>query len=141
MLYVLCGTQASGKTTLAKKMEKEQGCIRYTFDEYAGSNAPAESKQTFEKFCQDITKDLLKGKDVVCDSLFTNIKRRKLFLDKIPKGIPKKVIVLTTPFDECMKRNEKRETKVDPLMLHIIHKTFQPPTLDEGWDEIIEYTN
>lgn len=138
MLYVLCGIQASGKTTLAKELESELGFVRHSFDDLDGANDPSKADDTFRIFCANIQADLLEGKDVICDAIMTNIERRAKLREALKDvDCAKYVIVLNTSFEECMRRNNLREeAKIEPVMMHIVHLTYQPPTLSEGWDEI-----
>lgn len=141
MLYVMCGLPASGKTTLARQIEVEKHCVRYSFDEFEGSNTPVVWKESFKLFCQNISDDLSHGKDVVCDALLTDVERRQKLLSSL-EGVKcdKTIIVVNTDFEECLKRNEQRgDCKTDTLMMKVLYLTFQTPTLDEGWDEIIYY--
>lgn len=89
---------------------------------------------------QDIAADLRDGFDVVCDDLHTLVEWRDGILSAI-HGIEcqKVLIVMTTPFDECLRRNAVRDMRLPDLVLYDTNKKYEPPSIDEGWDEIIYY--
>ncbi len=63
-----------------------------------------------------------------------NTKRRRRELLRACKSHQKKVCVwIDTPYEECV----RRENRGRPHIVAIHYKMFEPPTLDEGWDEII----
>ena len=137
----MCGLPSSGKTTIAKQIEEEKNIIRYSFDEIEGSNTPDGHNLAFQKFCECIRADLLSDKNVICDLIVTNSQRRRKFLSEFSDiECKKNIIVVDTSFEECLRRNEQRgDCKTDILIMKVLYLTFQHPTLDEGWDEIIYY--
>lgn len=50
------------------------------------------------------------------------------------KPYKKTCIWIDTPLEECIQR-EDRNRPIEIILLHA--DTFEPPTYDEGWDEII----
>ena len=140
MLLVLCGIPGSGKSTLSKQLAEENNASLHCFDELPGALSPKTHTQVREQMWQDIATDLRNGNDVVCDDLNTELKWRKGILDTI-SGIEceKTLVVLKTPLEECIRRNANRNFRLPDFVIQSINDKFEPPTLSEGWDEIIYY--
>lgn len=86
----------------------------------------------------DIAKDLRSGLTVICDDLNTRVKWRQGLLTTISNIDCKKVlVVMNTPLDECIKRNTNRKERLSDFIVIRTYERYEPPTLDEGWDEII----
>lgn len=82
-----------------------------------------------------------KGK-VVVDSVYPEKRQREQLIQSVNDiECQKTLVYMTTPLEECIKRNRQRPNPLPDFVVESIHKTFEPPTLDEGWDEIIEYTD
>lgn len=129
-LYLFCGTPGSGKTTRSKQMAEQHNAERISFD---------------ERHClrhidmiPPILEALTNEKNVVADSVFTRVKQRTAILDAIKDFPCKKVLmVMSTPLDECLRRNANRNNRLPDFVVEAIHQSFEQPTLEEGWDEII----
>lgn len=131
-LITLCGPPGSGKTTLSNKIAKEYGLIRYSFDEL--------NCMYYDDLVQPALKTLEDGHSVVLDALYDRVKSRKKLLEDTSHINCKKIlIVMITPLDECIRRNANRPNPLESFIVEIVHKSFEPPTLDEGWDEIHYY--
>lgn len=86
----------------------------------------------------DIANDLQNGHSVVCDDLHTKLKWRKGLLSVVADIPCKKVlVVMTTPLEECLRRNANRERKLPDFVVENIYAKYEPPIYEEGWDEII----
>ncbi len=133
-LIILCGIPGSGKSTISKKISKKYNAIRLSFDE-----------MNCFKYCQIIKpalEKLKKGNNVIIDALFDRKKYRNELLISIKDIKCKKTLIfMNTPLEECIRRNEQREgdSKLPIFIIEDIYNSFEPPTLDEGWDEIIYY--
>lgn len=91
--YVICGYIGAGKTTFARKLEKETGVIRITKDEWVirifGNHIT--SDENFEEYDQKITelatdialKILKAGHDVIIDEGFWNRAHRDQIKEKV----------------------------------------------------------
>ena len=87
---------------------------------------------------EEIVDDLLHGRSVVCDDLHTKKIWRQDLLNAV-SGIDcrKVLIVLTTPVEECIRRNAGRQSRLPDTLIHTINHKYEQPTLDEGWDGIV----
>lgn len=131
-LIVFCGSPASGKTTLSKKITEKQNATRFSFDEMCLFQ--------HKELIPYVIEELQNNKTVVVDALFTRISQRKLIIDAT-KDVPCKriLIYINTPLEECLRRNAQRPNPLPDFMVKDIYNSIEPPTLDEGWDEIILY--
>ena len=44
---------------------------------------------------------------------------------------------MTTPFEECISRNAQRqEHRLPNFVIYHLNQEYQPPSLEEGWDDI-----
>lgn len=135
---VLCGIQASGKSTMAKRIAQETGANVYCCDEFYSSNQ-RELRENMSVFHAMMRSDLLNGRDVICDGMYvTEVTRRQLLNSVADIPVKKIILVLTTPFDVCKKRNAARDRSLPERYLHGTKNVYKPPALDEGWDEIRE---
>ena len=69
--------------------------------------------------------------EVVVEGIYNLRCRRKKLLEAVKKDEKKVCIWLNTPIEECIKRENRGRPR------QVVIGPFQPPTLDEGWDEII----
>lgn len=131
-LYVMCGIPGSGKSTLSKKLANEQNLVRLSLDEMGYVRQ--------HKLIPHIVDALKEGKSVVADSLYTKEKWRTELLKAVkPIGCRCVLLHMSTPLDECIRRNAGRENTLPDFVIEDIYNSIEPPTLDEGWDEIILY--
>lgn len=137
-IYVLCGIPGSGKSTLAKKIAKEYNAKLYIFDELPGAHNPQTTKQVHQQMWSSIFEDLSNGYDVICDDLHTTVEWRNNILSTISNIKCKKIlVVMNTPLEECLKRNVNRLACLPDFVLYDLYNKYESPTLNEGWDEII----
>lgn len=137
--HIMCGIAGSGKSTLAKQLAKQHNAKLLCFDDMPESRNSKKSRQAHHKFWNDISKDL-EFQNVVCDDLNVSYEFRRYLLEHLSKAECRKIIyVMTTPLDECLKRNAARQDaeRLPDFVLHSLHSMFEYPTLAEGWDEII----
>lgn len=149
IVYFLCGLASSGKTTAAKKIEAEQGAVRFTldqrmrekysytiFDDEYGSLATQEK----ELIWQEAQSILQKGQDVILDwSLWSRQSRIEWPQRVIAAGYDYKLIYLDISLDELRQRltdrNANRPSGVHEIPLEELErfsKIFEPPSTDEG---------
>lgn len=128
-LFVMCGCPASGKTTLSKKISEQYDAERYSFDEMGC--------YTHAELIPHIKTALKSGKSVVVDSTYSREKVRSDLLDSLANIECRKIlVVMTTPLDLCISRNERRPNNIPRFMVEAIYDSMQAPALSEGWDEI-----
>ena len=124
-MYLICGIPNAGKTTYSAQFEHV-----IHFDDFKPS-----ARHPNDQF-QRCNQAAANADDDVCVEGVYNSKRRRMELLKAVADKPGKRICiwLDTPVEECC----RRETRHRPIgIVHAHARSFQPPTLDEGWDEIV----
>ena len=140
-LIALCGIPGSGKTTLSKQLASESDAVLYCFDKRRGAFSPTKSEEAKLQMYKEIAEELKLGNSVVCDDLNTKKLRREQLLSAVSQiDCFKKLVVLDTPLEECLKRNSKRQRRIANEIILNIKRKYEPPTLEEGWDEIVFVT-
>ena len=139
--YVICGFIGAGKTTFARKLEKETGAIRVTKDEWIikifGNKIT--SDKNFEVFDKNITelardiafKILRAGKDVIIDEGFWVKSQRDDIKKKIINVGAKPIFY----YVEC---------SINKMKERVIDRSKNPPTdsfeiNEEMFDKYLKY--
>lgn len=154
-LYMMIGVPASGKSTWLKKTIKNPSrCDILSTDYYIDQYAEAVDRtynEVFSEFISQATREMEKDLkfavdndlDIYWDQTNLNRKTRANKLRKIPSHYKKVAVVFPIPeVNEWVRRLESRPGKTIPsdVLVNMIN-TFAEPTLDEGFDEILEVNN
>lgn len=143
---MLVGLPGSGKSTFIEKEYSNyhvhsSDAIR---EELSGDvNNQEINKQVFEVLHKRVKEDLINGISVVYDATNISWKRRKAFLQELTRiQCYKLCLLMATPFEVCVQRNQTRERVVPYAVLERMYKNFDIPWYNEGWDNIeIIYEN
>lgn len=108
MLTLICGLSRSGKTTYSKQYDNVIHLDKVGFD--------------YER-----CKELIRNVDVVVEGIYNKTDQRESLLS-VYHGGATKCIWLDTPLE--IRKTREGYSKHSNVL-------FEPPTLDEGWDEII----
>lgn len=128
MVTLICGIPNAGKTQYSKGYEKV-----IHFDEVAHRRADG-------KFAKCNALAASAGGDVCVEGVYNSRKRRMEFLEAIKDRPEKKICIwIDTPVEVCLERECNYRNRPDSIVLTHA-RNFEPPTLDEGWDEIIRIT-
>lgn len=134
-LHLVCGFVGSGKTTLAKKLEKQHQAIRYSSDEWMielfnfngdfGKKYRDSKKRCKEFIWKLAEKNLLSKQDVVLDFGFWSKKERVLFFKRAKRlGVEPILYFLDVPVEELKRRIIARNKKLDKKTFKITSKWF-----------------
>ena len=118
-MILVIGIPGAGKTTFSRRFAN----VVHRDD------CPHPQHETFPRIVA------ASGGDVVAEGVVNSRKMRKLLLDALPTEWEKTCIWLDTPLDACIGRETSGRNR--PLDLRGHASRFEPPTLDEGWDEIV----
>ena len=138
---MVVGLPGSGKSTYIEKYFSSYNvhssdAIR---EELSGDvNNQDINKKVFDTLHKRVKTDLAAGKSVVYDATNISWKRRKAFLQEL-RGLKchKECILLATPFDLCVQRNNTRDRVVPYFVIERMYKNFDIPWYNEGWDSIV----
>ncbi len=143
-LFMLVGLPASGKTTCGKRLAESEDALIVSSDEVRKELLGNENDQTNnEDVFKEVENRIIKGlkeRNVIYDATNISFKRRMNFLQRI-KNVEKIAIIIATPYDECIERNNKRERKVPEDVIKRMYYNFYIPQYYEGFDEIRIYFN
>lgn len=140
-LFMLVGLPASGKTTCGKMLAEAEDALIVSSDEIRKEllgdvNDQTQNGKVFEEVEKRIKEGLLKG-NVIYDATNINYKKRRALLQRLNKLEVEKIAVLVaTPYEECLKRNNKRERKVPEEVIKRMYFNFYIPQYYEGFDDI-----
>lgn len=137
-LYTLIGIQGAGKSTFAKAHPE---CVVISSDairqEIFGTQFIEDDYVVFKIARRRALDALAEGKSVIYDATNLRHKNRRWCC----KADAFKVAVFfNTPYELCQERNSKRESncRVPEEAIERARSLLIPPTLAEGFDEIIE---
>lgn len=124
MITLICGIPNAGKTTFSAKYPR---CLHY--DEIALT-----TPKRYAYICERVRSD--EG-DIAVEGVYGERWRREELVKAChEQGHTATCIWLNTPTDKCLEREQSFRKRGGHLVLSHAHH-FEPPTLDEGWDEII----
>lgn len=120
MLTLICGIPNAGKTTYSKNFEN----VIHLDEIQSTQFSPTREIEL-----------LLKGVegDVCVEGVYCSARSRKKLLESY-EGKGTTCIWLDTSIDVCVSREDRNRSTV--LVRNCAH-VFEPPTYEEGWDEII----
>ena len=147
-LHLMVGLPCSGKTTYAKKIEKECNALRLTpdiwhlqlFGQDAEDDAHNKSHDTIEKIMWDVAERVLTlGNNVILDfGLWAKVERDDFRARAKALGADCKIHFMDVPTEELFRRleirNENHQDKsfiIQPYQMEEYIKIFQPPMADE----------
>lgn len=118
-MTLICGLPNAGKTTYSERFGKVLHLDDFPRSKFLNCNkAVAEAEG-----------------DITVEGIYNLRVRRKLLIEAMGERTPKVCIWLDTPIEECISRENRGRPK------GIITSPIEPPTFDEGWDEIIIVRN
>lgn len=143
--YMLVGLPASGKTTIAVNLFKNNTNSRLRSSDGLRSellndiNDMSRNKEIFDLLHSIIKSDLYHERDTIYDATNLNADRRKEFLKSLSLLKCEKIcIFVNTPYNVCVERNSKRERVVPISVMEKMKDNLQKPDMSEGWDKISE---
>jgi predicted kinase len=141
-LILLCGLPASGKSTLAERLSKEENAVIVSSDElrkelFNNVNDQNNNTLLFEEMNLRTNNLLSEGKNVIYDSTNLNRKRRKYLINYVIKADEKIVYYLNNHVMTSKYRDEDRERTVGKEVIHRMYKNLHIPIENEGWDDVI----
>lgn len=146
MIHLLCGLPGSGKTTLARQLEADLPALVLSEDEWVSRLFPPEAAHS-DKVRMRVkhlqwaigVRTVRIGRDVVLDWGAWSRKERDIFRARAAADrVPLRFHYLDVPFDELLRRIERRNADLPPATYHVTEadlrrwlRWFEPPTADE----------
>ena len=139
---MMIGLPASGKSTVSKELLKQGDTVYLSSDEIREEilgdvNDQTKNTNVFEVIRDRAKQALTDGRHVVMDATNINRKRRKGFLQQLPKNVDKVAWYMSVRYEDILKQNLKRDRVVPEHVIKRMYKTMQIPVYGEGWDEIV----
>lgn len=149
-MYVMVGVPGSGKSTWIKNQKWARDIPIVSTDKFVEDYAEKQGKtysEVFEEYMPIAVKLMANQvlicqankKDLIWDQTSTTIATRAKKLRMLPEYYKIAVVFKTPPADELMVRLASRPGKTIPLDVVANMKAqleAEPPTLEEGFDEI-----
>ncbi|MGN0246520.1 MAG: nucleoside 2-deoxyribosyltransferase [Lachnospiraceae bacterium] len=150
-LCFMYGYPAAGKTTVANKFYQE--CLKAGLDIelisadevreelYGSQDSFGEPVMVYRYISSKMRRALLANKTVIYDA--TNLRKdyRMDYLNDLQDiDCYKYIFRVNTPKEYCIENHKCRDRNIplEKLMPHF--NIDEPPTMDEGWDEIVDYS-
>lgn len=138
---LLVGLSGSGKSAIAQQLEEDENAITVSSDAirkhlFGDESIQGDNNKVFGIAHNDIVDALNRGWNVIFDATNLNRKNRRNILNKIPKDVEKKCIIVATDYDTCLERNNNRDRHVLEEVIKRQRESFQIPSYQEGWDKI-----
>lgn len=139
IITVISGIPGSGKTTLAHQLAKQHNAVVHSYDALPGANTKESMDGSVKRvWLEAISADLKAGKSVVCDGVNLTVEERKEVLSAVADIPCKKVLIVkVVPLETCLQRNAQRKQRLPDFVLEQSARKLEPPTPDEGWDQIL----
>ena len=144
VLHLICGLPGSGKTTLARQLERELPALRLTPDEWmariVGNGYDEAKRAAVESVQWDIAARALSlGVDVILENGFWSRSERDDFRARAAAlGAGTKVHFLDVPREELLRRLALRNAALPTDAFHVTEEQldlwasqFEPPSPDE----------
>lgn len=143
---MLVGLPGSGKSYIAYKLSKMDYNVHSSDDireELSGDvNNQDINQKVFNILHSRVKEDLRANKNCVYDATNISYKRRKAFLEELKSIDCKKYcVVIATPYEVCVTQNGMRDRRVPEYIIEKMHRNFDIPFYEEGWDEIVLHYN
>lgn len=141
-IVFLCGISKSGKTLTSYKLAQNYDAQVFSYEDYERNMREKKdfinNEQVFKKIIADIKRVLRKGKNVIYDSFNLTRQTRQRVLNELHDFELYKIIyIMTTPVNECYKRNELGFEKENPEEVFKSSIEFEIPMEFEGFDEVV----
>ena len=118
-MILICGIPNAGKTTYSSRFDNV-----IHFDGLRGT-----MKQMFSSVVEMVSRN----PDICVDGVYANACERKRLVAAASRS-KNTCVWLDTPVDVCVSRENRNRPEELPAWTR---QTFEPPTYEEGWDEII----
>lgn len=149
-LYVMIGIPGGGKSFYSKQIAEKTNAKIISSDDlreewYGNAEDQTHNFELFKRIDKLIEKSVIGNEDIIYDA--TNLyrkNRKKLFeLHRLNDDLKIIAVVINTSLEDAKIRNSGRERVVPDDVIERFYNIFksQYPTIEEGFDDIIEINN
>ena len=151
-MYFLYGFPASGKTTFSQKLQKElkeKGIIvniisadKIREELYGSQDKYGNPQEIYEKILYEMKECLNNNTSFIYDACNLYKSYRLDYLNELKKYLDcrKTIIRINTTKEICEDNHKKRNRNFDLKSLEHYFYINEPPSMEEGWDEILDYS-
>jgi predicted kinase len=141
IFIMLIGIPGSGKSTLAESLAKSYNAVLISTDQLRFQYTGSEANRTrdglvFAAAHQKIRSLLEEDTNVIYDATNISLKERKRILTLLPERTLRKCYFKRVSLSAALNRNAQRKRIVPEQVILKMYENLQPPTHQEGWDEI-----
>ena len=143
VFLMLVGLPGSGKTFQSRLLRDRYSAVYLGSDDLravfgTSKNDQSVTKKVFRHMEEKTIEALKSGQSVVYDATNISAARRRNFLEKLEGIKCRKVCVeLTRSYDACKEALKGRDHDVPEYVLWRMSQSYETPSFEEGWDEII----
>ena len=139
-MIVLVGVPGSGKSTWAKA----QNCQVLSSDDFRHMLCGDETNQNIHQQVFAAMRHILRARletaqaTTIIDATNLRVRGRRPWIQMARKfGARVEAMYFDVPPAVALERNELRERRVPPEVIHKMYETMQLPTVGEGFDEVM----
>ena len=141
VLTVLVGIPGSGKSTYVEKNKQPNEEVlssdRIRKELLSGEEDQTNNKLVFDTLYARARDVLSQGQDVIIDATNISASIRKKTLDYFSDlDLQRIATVINAPIEVCVSRDKNRTRSVGEDVVLKVARKYDPPTLEEGFDEI-----
>lgn len=149
-LIFMYGFPASGKTIYAKSLVINNPDKKYVYlgadkireELYRSQDIFGDSNEIYQVLLQRMLNNLRQGRNVIYDACNLFRSFRMDYLTEIEKAADivctKTLIRMNTTRDTCLQNHQNRNRNFDIQNIQHYFSLNQAPTIDEGWDDILD---
>lgn len=139
---MMVGVAGSGKSTIANELMGDRDDIIYVSSdtiriELFGEDRQDKNAEVFNEVLKRVKDGLKDGKHVIMDATNVNRKRRRGFIQQLPKDVKRIACYVSTEYDTIIEQNNSRDRIVPQDAIDNMYKNMHIPIYSEGWDDIV----
>lgn len=141
-LYLMIGLPGSGKTTIAKELERLTNALYICPDDIrqeicGDANDQSKNSEVWETAYKRLELYLSHDDTVIFDDTNVTVERRAEVLSHTDSDTECIAIFVNSPYHVCVERNNKRDRKVPEDVIKRMMNKLQKPYKREGFESVV----